>query len=120
MSFDEHLAARAREVLSVRNDVTERTMFGGLAFLLRGHMCCGIVGQDLMVRVGAEGYEGALSQAHARPMDFTGRPLKGMVYVSLDGLRTKRALRTWVDRGVHFVGTLPPKALRPRRRRRAK
>jgi TfoX/Sxy family transcriptional regulator of competence genes len=84
-------------------------MFGGLAFLHRGNMCCGIVGSDLMVRVGAEEYERVVTARHARPMDFTGRPAKGMVYVAPEGLRTEKALRHWIDRGVRFTASLPPK-----------
>src|SRR5207247_2707233 len=106
MSFDERLAARAREALGARSDVSEKRMFGGLAFLLRGHMCCGIVDRDLVVRVGTEAYDRALSQAHARPTDFTGKPLKGMVDVAPAGGPTDQALRTWADRGVRFVLTL--------------
>jgi hypothetical protein len=73
-------------------------------------MCCGIVDRDLMVRVGPEGHEQALSQPHARPMDFTGKPMRGMVYVAAAGLRTEKSLRAWVDRGLRFVTTLPPKS----------
>ena len=110
MAFDEALASRIRDLLRDRRDVTERKMFGGLAFLVGGHMCCGIVGRDLMVRVGHENYESALSAKHARPMDFTGRPSKGMVYVAPPGLRTKRALQAWIDRAVRFTHSLPEKA----------
>jgi TfoX/Sxy family transcriptional regulator of competence genes len=118
MSYDEALAARTRAVLAARTravlvaraDLGERKMFGGLAFLVGGHMCCGILGNELMVRVGPEGFEEALSQPHARPMDFTGKPLRGMVYVAAAGLRTDRSLRAWVDRGLRFVTMLPPKS----------
>jgi hypothetical protein len=72
-------------------------------------MCVGIVDRELMVRVGPEAYESALAVPHARPMDFTGRPLRGMVYVGAAGLRTERSLRAWVDRGLRFVNTLAPK-----------
>ena len=107
--FDEALAVRIREALRDRMDVTERKMFGGLAFLVRGHMCCGIVGNDLMVRVGAGDHERALAEPHARPMDFTGRPSRGMVYVGAAGVRTKQALRGWIARGLRFTQTLPDK-----------
>jgi TfoX/Sxy family transcriptional regulator of competence genes len=125
MPFDEKLAARVRDRLEghpdVNSDLVERKMFGGLAFLVRGHMCCGIVNTELMVRVGPEGYEELLAEPHTRPMDFTGRPLKGMLYVSPAGLSTTRALGAWVDRGLRFVLTLPPKTSGPapaaRRRR---
>jgi len=84
-------------------------MFGGLAFMVKGHMCCGIVGEDLVVRVGADAHEEALSQPHARAMDFTGRPMKGFVYVGPLGYRTTLGLKTWIRRGLCFVSSLPPK-----------
>ena len=102
MAFDERLADRIRALTHDRMDIQERKMFGGLAFLVRGHMCCGIVGSDLMVRVGPDGYEDALASAHVRPMDFTGRPSKGMVYVAPAGIRTAGALRKWIERGISF------------------
>jgi hypothetical protein len=109
MPYDEALAARVRRAFG-RRRVTEKRMFGGLAFMVRGHMCCGIVGDDLMVRVGPVEHGAALKERHVRPMDFTGRPLKGMVYVSPDGVRTDRAVAAWVERGCTFVRTLAPKA----------
>jgi hypothetical protein len=84
-------------------------MFGGLAFMLRGHMCCGIVGDDLMLRLGDAGAEKALQKPHVRPMDFTGRPMRSMVYVAGAGLRG-RALRVWVERAAEHARSLPPKA----------
>ena len=84
-------------------------MFGGLAFMVNGHMCCGIVGEELVVRVGADDYPQALSQPHARPMDFTGRQMKGFVYVSAPAYRTSSGLRKWIKRGLSFVLSLPPK-----------
>ncbi len=84
-------------------------MFGGVAFMVNGHMCCGLVGEDLVVRVGAEEHEQALSQPHARAMDFTGRPMRGFVYVGPTGYRTKAALKSWIKRGLRFVESLPPK-----------
>ena len=74
-------------------------MFGGLAFLCRGRMCCGIVGADLMVRVPDDEYEELLGEAHVRPMNFTGKALKGFVYVSPPGIRRSTVLRTWLSRG---------------------
>jgi TfoX/Sxy family transcriptional regulator of competence genes len=106
MSYDESLAARVRALLSTRDDVTEKKMFGGLCFMVKGAMCCGLTKSDFMVRVGAAQYEDALAQPHARPMDFTGRPLKGMVYVAPEGLRGDDALARWVRRGVEFVTSL--------------
>lgn len=109
MAFDEKLAARVRQLLADHPGITEQRMFGGLCFLLRGNMCCGIMGDTLMVRVGPEVYDAALAAPHAREMDFTGRPLKGMVYVAPAGLRTRSALSAWVARGASFAGRLPPK-----------
>ena len=107
MAYDERLAGRVRAVLEGRRDVSERRMFGGLAFLVRGNMCCGVVRSELMVRVGPDAYSDALSRPHTRPMDFTGRPLRGFVFVSSQGLGSARALRSWVERGVGFAGSLP-------------
>jgi len=109
MPFDERVAQRVRDILAEECPAKERRMFGGLAFMVNGHMCCGIVGEDLVVRVGAEGHEQALSQPHARAMDFTGRPMTGFVYVGPAGYPTKAALKTWINRGLRFVLSLPPK-----------
>jgi TfoX/Sxy family transcriptional regulator of competence genes len=103
VSYDEKLAGRVRAILSERDDVVEKRMFGGLCFMVSGAMCCGLTKSDFMVRVGADAYDEALAQPHARPMDFTGRPLKGMVYVAPAGLRTRAALERWVRRGLAFV-----------------
>ena len=96
MAFDELLADRVRGVIAaIDGEVSERKMFGGLAFLLNGHMFAGIVGDDLMVRLDAEGAQAALRREHVREMDFTGRPSKSMVYVAADGLQGA-ALSEWV------------------------
>ena len=110
MSYDEELAARIRRLLADRTDVVEKKMFGGLCFMVGGAMCCGLTKTDFMVRVGSDGYEDALAQRHARPMDFTGRPLAGMVYVAPEGIRSAAALAKWVGRGVGFVSSLAPNA----------
>jgi TfoX/Sxy family transcriptional regulator of competence genes len=107
MSYDERLAARVRAYLEGRTDVVEKKMFGGLCFMVGGAMCCGLTKSDFMVRVGPAQYEEALAQPHARPMDFTGRPLKGMVYVAPEGLKTSAALAKWVRRGLAFVADGP-------------
>ena len=110
MAYDDALAARIRDVLDDEAGLEEKRMFGGLAFMVGGHMCCGVVGDELMVRVGPDAYADALAREHARPMDFTGRPLRGMVYVGAAGLKTKKALATWVKRGLSFARALPKKA----------
>lgn len=109
MAYDEGLAQRVREALSDRSDVTERKMFGGLCFMLGGNMCCGITTEDLMLRVGPDAYETTLARPHAREMDFTGRALKGMVYVSGAGIEDDGALGELLDIAVGFAGQLPPK-----------
>jgi TfoX/Sxy family transcriptional regulator of competence genes len=115
MAYDEALAGRIRRALGSRVDVTEKKMFGGLAFLLDGKMFCGIVKDDLMVRVGPKHYEQALAEAHVRPMDFTGRPMKGYVFVGPRGAKTAQAIRKWVEQGASFVGTLDRGAAKKRR-----
>jgi TfoX/Sxy family transcriptional regulator of competence genes len=109
MAYSERLAARVREILSESGDVGERKMFGGLAFMVHGHMCCGVTRDDLMLRLGLERAARALEEPHVRPMDFTGRPMKGYVYVSTPGLRTEAKLRRWVQLARDFNATLPPK-----------
>src|SRR3954465_7004775 len=103
MAYDEELAARVRDVLALEPDLAERKMFGGLAFMLRGNMCCGIVGDELMVRVGADGHADALAGPHARGMAFTGRPMRGMVYVGRAGIAADGDLRSWVERGAEHA-----------------
>jgi TfoX/Sxy family transcriptional regulator of competence genes len=117
MRYDERLASRVRRMLSARDDVVEKKMFGGLCFMVNGAMCCGLTKTDFMVRVGPAQYDDALAQPHARPMDFTGRPLAGMVYVAPEGLRSAAALAKWVGRGVRFVSSLPAKTVGTRRKR---
>jgi TfoX/Sxy family transcriptional regulator of competence genes len=113
MAFDETLAERVREALGARRGLSEKRMFGGVAFLLGGRMFCGIVKDELMVRVGPERDAEALRQPHVRPMDFTGRPMRGYVYVAREGLRTARALAGWVEWGAGFAATLPASAGKP-------
>jgi hypothetical protein len=111
--FDEAvevLLARIRREFGGRPVVVEKRMFGGVAFLVRGHMSCGVTREgNLMVRVGAQAYDYALAQPHARPMDFTGRPLTGFVYVGPEGVATDAGLRRWVFMGFEFAASLPPK-----------
>jgi TfoX/Sxy family transcriptional regulator of competence genes len=112
VAYDEALADRVRRALGPRAGVSEKKMFGGLAFLLDGKMFCGIVKDELMVRVGPERYEESLRKTHVRPMDFTGRPMNGYVYVGAAGCRTDKALRPWIELGLRFVGSLPEKQRR--------
>ncbi len=117
MAFDQILASRVREILAVRNDVSERKMFGGLCFMVRGHMCCAVEKADFMLRVGPEEYAAALKHKHARPMDFTGRPLTGFIYVAPAGVKTKRDLARWIGMGVDFVESLPAKKPKKEKKR---
>jgi TfoX/Sxy family transcriptional regulator of competence genes len=108
MAYDEGLAERVRQALPGGRPVDEKAMFGGLCFLSEGRMFVGIVGEELMVRVGPARYAEALAAPHARPMDFTGRPMKGYVFVGPAGCGTDETLRGWVSRALEFVSTLPP------------
>jgi len=103
VAYDDELAERIRKVLGVRSDVTEKKMFGGLTFLCGGRMCCGVTGTDLVVRVMADEVTRVMKQRHVRPMDFTGRPLRGFVYVAPGGYRTAADLESWLERGLRFV-----------------
>jgi TfoX N-terminal domain len=109
MAYDEHLAARMRAILAEQPALIEKKMFGGLAFMLHGHMCCGVVRDELMVRVGPLQYGAALARPYARELDFTGRPMTGMVMVAPAGFEKDENLASWVQDGLQFVATLPPK-----------
>jgi TfoX/Sxy family transcriptional regulator of competence genes len=109
MAFDERLAARIRTVLEDRNDVVEKLMFGGVAFMIRGHMSCGVVGSSLMVRIDPERAGSFLEEPAARPMDFTGRPMRGFLFVDADGIATSASLRKWVGRATTHAESRPMK-----------
>ena len=117
MAYNEILAQRVFQSLSARYPTTPMKMFGGMAFLLNGKMCCGTINDDLVVRVGPESYEDALQEPYTRPMDFTGRPMKGMVYVSPAGYTTDRALRLWIERAMQCVTSLGDKTISKKRRK---
>lgn len=109
MAYDETLASRVSSILSSRSDGEAKKMFGGLCFMVRNHMCCGIVGDTLMARVGPDQYEDCLAHEHVSEMDFTGKALKGMVYVSGKGIASDTELKKWIDRCLKFVSSLPSK-----------
>lgn len=109
MSYDEGLAERVRELLHSQQNIAEKKMFGGLAFMSRGYMFIGILGDVLMARVGPEYYEQALSQPYVREMDFTGKPMRGYVFVDPPGFEEDAELYDWVQRCHDFVKSLPPK-----------
>lgn len=109
--YDESLAQRIRELLVADEvDFTEKKMFGGVAFLLQGNMFVGITKYELLVRVPTDEYEQALTQPHVRPMDFTGKPMKGYLYVAPDGLNHNDQLRYWLQRGRVYATTEGPKS----------
>ena len=111
MAYDEHLANRIRELIAGERDVTEQRMFGGLAFLIGGHMAVAASGQGgLMVRVDPDDTEALVGKPNARPFEMRGRPMRGWLRVDAEGLRTKRQLEPWVKRGVAYARSLPPKS----------
>ena len=112
MAYDERLAARVREVLVEQGDVDERKMFGGIAFMVEGHMCCGVLNDDLVLRLGPERAKAALKEVHVRPMDFTGRPMKGYVFVAPKGIQTESVLRRRIRSALDLVASLPPNRTR--------
>jgi hypothetical protein len=109
MAYDENLAARIRIALARDSAVTEKKMFGGLAFLHRGLMFVGVSGSKLMARVGKDNYRESLRHQHVREMDFTGKPMQGYVYIEPSGIKTEEQLRFWLQRCEAFVRTLPAK-----------
>lgn len=109
MAFDEALAERVRKALGGNFKLAEKRMFGGLAFLLDGNMCHGIIGADLIARLGPSRAEQALAEPHTKVFDMSGRPMKGWVVVTASGLVDDQALKRWVGACVDHTRTLPPK-----------
>ena len=110
MAYDTALADRIRKALGGQAKLTEKEMFGGVGFMLRGNMACGVSGSDMIVRVGPAGHDAAMKEPHARPFDLSGgKPPKGWLLVRPAGLKTEAALTRWVERGVAFALSLPPK-----------
>ena len=109
MAYDEDLANRTRAVLAAREGFREQKMFGGIAFMLKGNMACGVLGDGLLVRLGPDGADAALDEAHTRVFDMTGRPMRGFVHVESAGIEDDAGLRAWVERGAKFAESLPPK-----------
>jgi len=110
MAFDETLASRVRKLMSRRRNVTERRMLGGLAFLLNGNMCCSVGRDRILIRTGPAKYEEALGRPHTREMNFTGRTMKGYIYVDPAGYESDEDLKQWVGAALEFVSSLPPKS----------
>lgn len=109
MAYDEGLAERMREALADRDDLQEKKMFGGLSFLLNRNLCCGVIGDEMIVRVGPDASDAALQKPHARVFDFTGKPMKGWVIVAQKGFEGDDDLRHWIEMGLGFAGSLLPK-----------
>jgi TfoX N-terminal domain len=108
VAYDERLAERVRTLLDGK-DVVEKKMFGGLALLLHGNMCCGVLREDLIVRAFPEDAVAALEEPHVRDFDITGRPMTGWLLVGPGATAADAGLRDWVERAVAFAETLPPK-----------
>lgn len=119
MAYDEKLVERIRELVFGMPGLSEKKMFGGLCFSVDGYMACGVQKKDLVVRVGPANHERALSRKHTRPMDFTGKPMTGYIYVSEAGYTRKADLERWVTQGVEFVKTLPPKKPKKKKPRKS-
>ncbi len=112
MAYNDLLAARIENILSDIPDVVRKKMFGGIAFMVKDHMCVGVIDDMLMARVGPEQYENCLIKEFAQEMTFTGKPLTGMVYVKKDGITSESELKSWISICLDFVNTLPPKKKR--------
>jgi hypothetical protein len=107
VAYDEGLAERIRDILQDRQDVVEKKMFGGLAFMVKGHMAVGIVKEDLMARVGPDAHDALIKKPHARLMDFAGRPMKGFLFVGPKGVDAASDLARWVAHSVAYADSLP-------------
>ncbi|MGE3759833.1 MAG: TfoX/Sxy family protein [Pseudobdellovibrionaceae bacterium] len=109
MSYDDKLFLRISGLLKSTKGVEPKKMFGGICFMHRGNMLCGIDGRRLMVRVGPNQYEAVLKMKHAKVMDITGKPMKGFIFVDENGYKTEKALNEWLNLGLSFTATLPSK-----------
>jgi hypothetical protein len=109
VAYSEQLAERIREAIDDRPGVTERKMFGGIAWMVNGNMACGIIGEDLMVRLDRDDAETALAEEHVGPMEFTGRPMRGFILVEAAGIEGDSELGRWVEAGADFAESLPSK-----------
>jgi TfoX/Sxy family transcriptional regulator of competence genes len=110
VAYDEQLAERVRDLISAHGRVEERKMFGGIAFMLDGHMAVGVLGEELIVRVGPEDASKALAEPGVREFDFTGRPAKGLVFVAAEATSSDEQLEQWVEAGAGYAASLPPKS----------
>ena len=108
MVYDENFASRVKQLMETKTEFDEKKMFGGLTFMVNGHMAVGVLKNDFVVRIGPDQYGDALQMPNTRKMDFTGRSIKGMVYVNLKTLDDEN-LNTWIDKSLNFVNSLEPK-----------
>ncbi|MGD8813679.1 MAG: TfoX/Sxy family protein [Anaerolineales bacterium] len=109
MAYDEDLAQRVREALAEESGLVEKKMFGGVGFMLRGNMACGVHKDKLIIRVGKEGHDAAMAKPYTLPFDITGRTMRGWVMVSKEGFAEDADLEMWIRQGVDFSRSLPPK-----------
>lgn len=111
MAYDEHLAERIDALLEKLNPpkLVDKKMFGGIGFLVQGNMACGVLGQDLIVRVGKESYAEMIAMPETKPFNTTGRPMTGWVVVLDEFLQNEETLIAWIRKGVDFALSLPPK-----------
>ena len=109
MAYDRGLVERVRSLLQRKAEFSERRMFGGLAFMVNGHMCCGVFKTDLVLRLAPETVIASLSEPNTRPMDFTGRPIRSLIYVDAMGIDAEEALERWIGKALLYARSLPPK-----------
>jgi TfoX/Sxy family transcriptional regulator of competence genes len=109
MAYNEELAERMRKILKTGSMGIEKKMFGGTGFMINGNLACGVNKQDLILRLGESEFEKAMKQPHVRIFDMTGRPMKGWILISSDGYKSDKALRNWIEKGINFAKSLPPK-----------
>jgi TfoX/Sxy family transcriptional regulator of competence genes len=110
MAYDETVAQRIRQAIEGRDGLSERKMFGGLCLMLHGNMFAGLIDDELMLRVGPDKADELLGRPGTRVMDFTGRPMKGYLYVDSSAFKTAQELSDWLGHALSFVEQLPPKA----------
>lgn len=118
MAYNEQLTERIRSALARRHGLTQRKMFGGICFMLNGNMCCGVLNDELIVRVMPDEYDAAMGRPHVRAFDFTGKPMKGFVVVLPKGYGADKALKGWIEMGVKCVRSLPAKTARKKSRKK--
>jgi TfoX/Sxy family transcriptional regulator of competence genes len=109
MAYDQKLEGRIRDLLGPREDLEARKMFGGLCFLVNGNMACGVLNADFIAKVDPERHDALLKKPGARPFDFSGRPMRGILYVGPEGVKTSKDLRFWVETSLAHALSKPPK-----------